>query len=195
MFARSSLRSGGSLLDQWWVPVVRGALAILFGALAVLWPQLTLLALLALFAAFAILDGIASLVAAVRERTWGLPLIGGLLSLAIGVLTVLWPGAAGLALAILIGAWAIVRGVFDIATAIALRRELRHEWVLALGGLLAVLFGLFLVIWPAAGALALVGLIAGFAFALGVLLIVAGIRLRRMREERAGSLAPSGSSR
>lgn len=176
--------ASSSLLADWWAVALRGALAILFGVLAILWPGLTLLALLALFAAFAILDGITSIVAAVRRRRWGWPFFGGLLSLAIGALTVLWPAAAGLALVILIGAWAIVRGVFDIAVAISLRREIDYEWFLGIAGLISILFGLFLVIWPLAGALAIVGVIAGFAIVLGTLLLFSGIRMRNLQRTR-----------
>ena len=187
----------GALLDQWWALIVRGLIGILFGVLAFMWPQITMIVLIALFAAFALLDGVTSIAAAIRARDWGWPLWGGLLSLAAGVVTIAWPATAGIALVLLIGAWAVVRGVFDIATAIALRRVLRYEWVLALGGLISILFGALVLLRPAAGALAIVGLIAAFAIFWGVVLVLAGIHLRRMRDEwrrlMSGPTAPSAA--
>jgi len=171
------------LLDHWWTHIVRGSLAIVFGVLATIWPSQTLVALLGMFAAFVILDGTTSIVAAVRNRTMGWPLSGGLLSVAIGTLTLFNPDAAGLAAMLLIGAWAIIRGVLDIAMGIALRKEARSEWLIVASGACSVLFGLLLMAGPATGALALVGLIAGFAMFLGVLLIAAGVRQRKLRRE------------
>ena len=190
---------GSTLLNQWWALIVRGALAIVFAVLALAWPQVTWLALLALFAAFVIADGATSIVAAVRNKSWGWVLWGGLLSLAIGVMTLVWPGAASLALVILIGAWAIVRGIFDIAAAIALRKEIRYEWLLSLSGIASVIFGFLIVVFPFAGMFAVVGMTAGFAMVIGVLLIGAGIRQRRIRrdldlEAAASARAPSRPS-
>jgi uncharacterized membrane protein HdeD (DUF308 family) len=179
------------LLDQWWALIVRGALAILFGVLSIIWPHLTLIALIALFAAYALADGVISLIAAFRSKRYGWLLFGGLLSLAAGILTILFPAAAALALVIFIGAWAIVRGALDIALAFNLReetRETRYEWLLGLSGIFSIIFGFFVIVWPAAGALAIVGVIAGFAIVLGALLIAAGIRQHRLRDQ----LRPTG---
>ncbi|HKZ73951.1 MAG TPA: HdeD family acid-resistance protein [Steroidobacteraceae bacterium] len=182
----------GSLLDQWWVMVVRGVLAILFAVLALAWPQITWIVLLALFAALAITEGVASLVAAVRARDWGWRFWYGVLSLAIGVVTIIWPGPASLALLIWIAAWAITRGIFDIAAAITLRKEIRYEWLLVLSGLISIAFGVFLVVWPLAGMFAVVGVVAAFAIFSGVLLISSGLRQRKVRHDRAlGQPPPS----
>jgi uncharacterized membrane protein HdeD (DUF308 family) len=96
-------------------------------------------------------------------------------------LTIAWPGAAALALVIFIGAWVVVRGVLDIALAIALRGALGYEWLLRLSGGISILFGYFIVIWPRAGVVALVAYVAGYAILTGVLLIVASLRQRRWR--------------
>jgi uncharacterized membrane protein HdeD (DUF308 family) len=184
----------GSLLDHWWVLVVRGVLAIAFGVLAALLPQVTIVVLIFLFAVFAFLDGVVSLVSAFGKRDWGWQLFGGLLSIALGVLTALWPISAGFALVMLIAAWAIVRGVFDIAAAITLRHELesRVEWVLIVSGIVSILFGLFVAAWPVLGALAIVGVIAGFAIFLGITLVAAGLRFRSLRHHRLGP--PAGQA-
>jgi uncharacterized membrane protein HdeD (DUF308 family) len=174
-------RTPRPLLDQWWALFARGLLAIAFGTLALLWPGVTFVVLLAMFAAFSIADGIVSLIGSARDRSWGWPLVGGLLGIAIGILTIAWPGTAALTLVIFIGAWAIVRGILDIALAIALRGALGYEWVLGLSGGVSILFGYFIAIWPRAGVVAVVAYVAGYAILTGVLLIVASLRQRRWR--------------
>jgi uncharacterized membrane protein HdeD (DUF308 family) len=181
--ALAGIARGSSLLNQWWALIIRGVLAILFGVLAVAWPHITLIVLLALFAAYAIADGITSIVAAIRNKSYGWVLFGGILSLAIGIMTLVWPGAATLALVILIGSWAIVRGVFDIAAAIALRETIRYEWLLVLSGVASIIFGFLLVLFPIVGIFALIGLIAGFSIVIGALLIAAGFRQRRIKRD------------
>lgn len=184
-----------SLLSHWWVLIVRGVLAIAFGVLAFTRPFATLLALIALFAAFALLDGFVSLGSAIRNRDWGWQLFGGLLSIAIGVLTILRPASAGRALVILIAVWAIMRGTFDIAAALTVRHELEShfEWMLIVSGVVSIVFGIFVAAWPVLGALAIVGLIGGFAIFLGITLVAAGFRERHLRryyqEHPAGQLA------
>ena len=174
----STLPQTHSLLSHWWALVIRGVLAIVFGVLAVAWPHITIIALIAIFAAFALLDGFTSLASAITNRDWGWQLFGGLLSIAIGVLTIAWPASAGFALIIFIAAWALVRGVFDIAAAITLRHELNRgfEWLLVLSGIVSILFGLAVAVWPVLGAIAIIGMIAGFAIFLGILLVAAGLR-------------------
>jgi uncharacterized membrane protein HdeD (DUF308 family) len=172
---------GHALLSHWWVLLVRGILAILFGIAALSMPQVTVILLIALFATFALLDGIVSIISAIRHRDWGWQFFGGILSIAIGVLTIAWPVSAGFALIILIAAWAITRGVFDITAAITLRHvDTSLEWVLILSGIVSILFGLFIAFWPLVGALAIVGAIAGFSIFLGITLIAAGFRQRNM---------------
>jgi uncharacterized membrane protein HdeD (DUF308 family) len=181
----------GSMLDHWWVLVVRGILACIFGLLAITLPGITVVLLIGLFAAFALLDGVVSLVSAIRNRDVGWQLFGGLLSIALGVLTLLWPASAGLALVILIAAWAITRGVFDVAAAIGMRRELGsgYEWLLILSGIVSIAFGFFVAFWPILGALAVVGIIGGFSIFLGVTLIAAGFRERGLRQRLEAGIA------
>jgi uncharacterized membrane protein HdeD (DUF308 family) len=183
-----------SLLDRWWVLVVRGLLALAFGVLAASLPQVTIVVLLMLFAAFALLDGIVSLASAIGRGDWGWQLFGGLVSIAIGVLTVLRPVSARFALIILIAAWALTRGVFDIAAALTLRGEIvsGFEWLLIVSGLVSILFGFFVALWPLLGALAIVGLIAGFSIFLGVTLVAAGLHRRSLRRHYLGP--PTGQT-
>ncbi len=178
-----------SLLRYWWVLVIRGVLALGFGVIAFLWPQITIAVLVTLFAAFAFLDGIASVISAVRHRHFGWQFFGGLLAFAVGILVILWPISAWFALLVLIAAWAIVRGVFDIAAAVALRHELesRYEWLLVLTGIVSIIFGAFIVVWPLAGSLAVVAAVAAFAVFLGVLLIATGLRQRSLWRRGPGA--------
>jgi len=184
----ATLPPTNSLLCHWWALIIRGLLAIAFGVLSVVLPHVTIVVVIALFAAFVLLDGFTSLGSAIANRDWGWQLFGGLLSIAIGVLTILWPASAGFALIIFIAAWALTRGVFDIAAAVTLRHELaqRFEWLLVLSGIVSIVFGLFVAAWPVLGAVAIVGVIAGFAIFLGILLVAAGVREWRLRRYTLG---------
>jgi len=106
----------------------------------------------------------------------------GLISIAAGVLAFIWPGLTALSLVLLIAAWAIVSGIFEIATAIRLRRVIQHEWLLALGGVLSIVLGVVISLQPDAGALALLWWIGGFAIVFGVLLVALAFRVRRGAE-------------
>jgi uncharacterized membrane protein HdeD (DUF308 family) len=180
-----------SRLDHWWVFVVRGLLVIAFGLLTLLWPAITVLVLIALFATFCVLDGVTSIISAVQRKDWGWQFFGGILSIVVGFLAIMWPASAGFALIILIAAWAIMRGVLDISAAISLRRELNKqlEWMLIISGIVSILFGLLVALWPVAGILAIIGMIAGFSVFLGVTLIAAGLRQRSLRTKIGPTVA------
>ena len=170
----------------WWVLALQGLCALVFGILALLWPGITLLWLVVLFAAYALIAGAATVVGAVNNRKseeyWWLLLLLGLISIAAGVIAVLHPDLTALVLVLLMGANAIATGVLDIAMAIRLRKVIRGEWLLILAGLVSIAFGVLVFVFPAAGALALVWLISIYAIASGILLFVVGWRLRRQRE-------------
>lgn len=169
--------------ENWWLLLLRGIAAVIFGILAFAWPGLSLLALVILFGVYALLDGIFALVAAVRGRHRATPvwwlIIGGLVSVAAGIVTFVYPQVTALVLVIFIGAWSLVRGLFEIIGAIRLRKEIDQEWLLIAAGLLSVLFGLVLLIKPGAGALALVWLIGAYAILFGLVFIWLALRLRK----------------
>src|SRR4029453_8670032 len=104
-----------------------------------------------------------------------------------GILTFVWPGVTALVLLWLIAAWALITGVLQVVAAVRLRREMRHEWLLALSGVLSVVFGILLIVWPAAGALALVTLIGVYAIGSGISLGALGGGLRRNRPDTAAA--------
>jgi uncharacterized membrane protein HdeD (DUF308 family) len=182
------------LARNWWALALRGLFGILFGITAFAWPGITLVSLVLLFGAYSLVDGVFNVIAAVRGGTrggvpWWALLVQGLAGIAVGIMTFAWPGITALALLYLIAAWAVVTGVFEVVAAIRLRKEIRGEWLLALSGILSVLFGLSLVAWPVAGALAVVWLIGAYAFASGVLLLILAFRLRSWARQVASSVA------
>jgi uncharacterized membrane protein HdeD (DUF308 family) len=176
-----------SLVKNWWAVALRGAAALVFGILTALWPDIGLTALVVLFGSFAIVYGVFNIITAVRrrrdERRWWALLLEGVVSVAVGTVTLIMPDLTALALVYVIAAWAILTGILEIAAAIMLRRHIRGEWWLALAGMLSVAFGAVLAIWPGVGALALVLWIGAYAIVLGILLIALGFKLRRLRFE------------
>ncbi len=165
----------------WWLFALRGVIAIAFGVVALVWPGITLLALVTLFGAYVIIDGFFSLVHAFRGEggvRWSL-LVWGFVSLASGIAVLVWPGMTAVVLIYLIGFWAIFTGLVEVIAAIAFRKEMTNEWALALGGALSVAVGAFMVIAPGSGALALVWLIGAYAIVFGIMLVIAGLILRR----------------
>lgn len=166
-----------------WMLMLRGAIAIAFGVLAVLWPGLTLLALVGLFAAYALLGGVVSIATAFRMRgtepKWWLPLLLGVISVVAGVYAILAPEVTVLVLVLLMAVNAILTGALDIAMAVRMRHAVRGHWVLLLAGALAILFGALVIAAPDAGALAVVGLISFYAILTGVMLFGLGWRMQR----------------
>jgi uncharacterized membrane protein HdeD (DUF308 family) len=162
--------------------LLRGAVGVLFGLTTFLVPGLSVAALVLLFGAFALADGILEIVSAVRDRTGDAPrsaiVLRGLLGVAAGIVTLFWPGITALALLYVIAAWAIVGGVFEIAAAVRLRKVIRGEWLLALSGVVSVALGVALMSFPGPGAIALVLWIGAYALAFGAVLIVFALRLR-----------------
>ncbi len=168
---------------NWWALLLRGALAVLFGLIALVIPGAALGALILLFAVYALLDGIGAIIAAVksaeRHERWIPMLIEGIAGVLAGVLTFIWPGATALVLLYLIGFWAIVTGVLKIVAAVHLRRLVPGEWVLILNGIFTVLFGILVVALPTLGLLTLIWWIGFYAILRGVLYIALAFRLRR----------------
>ncbi len=171
-----------NLARNWWILIVRGILAILFGLAAFLWPGITFLVLVLFFGAYAFVDGLFAVVSGLSHmgdsRRWWVFVLEGLAGMAVGILTYIWPQAASLALLYVIASWAIVTGVLEIVAAIRLRREIQNEWLLALGGAASIIMGLILVVQPAVGGLALIWAMGGYALFFGLMLILLGFRLK-----------------
>jgi uncharacterized membrane protein HdeD (DUF308 family) len=173
------------LARNWWLILLRGICAIIFGLLTILWPGLTLFTLIILYGVFALFDGGLAIGAAIMGDTpaprWWLALVG-VCGIAAGAVTLAWPGITGLVLLFFIAGWAIVAGVFEIVGAIRLRKEIDNEWLLIASGVLSLLFGFLILAFPGAGALSLAFLIAWFAILYGILLVGFALRLRKHAE-------------
>src|SRR6266567_803264 len=170
----------------WWLVALRGALAILFGVAAFVWPGPTFDVLVLLFGAYAFFDGVVvltfGLMAAGTHGRWWPLVLGGIVGLAIGVLTFVQPAATALALVYVIGAWAIVTGVLEIIGAIRLRKVFTNEWLMGFSGAISIVFGAVVLDQPGTGALALVFLFGYYAILAGISQIALGFRLRRLGE-------------
>jgi uncharacterized membrane protein HdeD (DUF308 family) len=171
------------LTKGWWSLVLRGVLAIAVGMIALTRPGITLLVLLTLFVFYSLADGLAAIVAASRAIRLGdrfsLLLIEGIVDILAGLAALFWPALTLLTLILLIGFWALVRGFVEVLLAIRLRKVVRGEWLLVTGGILSILFGLFVVGAPVAGALVLAQWIAIYTLIFGVVLVVPGFRLHQ----------------
>jgi uncharacterized membrane protein HdeD (DUF308 family) len=157
---------------DWWVFALRGIAAILFGVAAFAWPGITLAALVLLFGAYAFVDGAALLIALARgdadarRHGWAVGIMG-VLGIVASIVTIVWPGITALSLLYIVAAWAITMGVFQVAAAIQLRREIEGEFWMGLGGVVSVVFGILLIVSPGTGLLALVWLLGAWAIVFG----------------------------
>jgi uncharacterized membrane protein HdeD (DUF308 family) len=174
------------LARWWWTFIVRGLLAVAFGVLAFFAPGLGIAVLVGLFAAWALIDGVANLIAGfggrIRDKSWWLEVLEGIVSIIAGIIALAFPVLAAEILVIIIAAWAIVTGIFEIIAAFRLREQIKGEFWLGLAGLASILFGVILFVFPGVGALSLVWLIGSFAVVFGVFLVILGWRLRSVNE-------------
>lgn len=171
------------IAKNWWLFLIRGILAIIFGVAAWIFPTTAFMSLVLVFGAFALVDGIFALVSAftsnAKSENWWWLILEGVFGILIGLLTLFQPAAMGDAWLILIAAWAIVTGIFEIITAIRIRKLIEGEFWLILGGLFSVIFGVLVFLSPQSGAVA-VGLIIGiYALVFGISLVMLSLRLRK----------------
>jgi uncharacterized membrane protein HdeD (DUF308 family) len=187
MASRAAVYVDG-LARNWWVVLLRGLVGILFGILTFFQPGISLAALVLVFGAYAFVDGILTLVSAIRRRSttdrWGLLVLEGIAGILVGIATLFLPGVTALVLLYLIAAWALVTGILEIAAAIRLRKVIRNEWLLALSGIASIILGVVLIVWPGPGALAVVLFIGAYAFVFGALLVGLSLRLRSLGAPR-----------
>ncbi|MDA0565098.1 DUF308 domain-containing protein [Streptomonospora sp. S1-112] len=176
------------MVRNWWALAVRGALAILFGFVAVLWPGLTVLALAIAFGVYALADGLLAGWAALRAAKPDRPplVLEAVLGVLLGILALTWPALTVFLLSLIIGLWAVVTGAFEIAAAVRLSKEMTGEWLYIFAGVLSVAFGLVLWVAPLGGALGLAFVIGVYAIVFGAALVVLSLRLRLARAEQGG---------
>jgi uncharacterized membrane protein HdeD (DUF308 family) len=170
------------LAKNWWALVLRGIVGLVLGVVAFTRPVMTIAVLVSLFGAYALLDGALSIIAAWRasrsHEPWGPFLVEGIVGIGIGLATFFWPGVTLLILLLMIATWAVLKGVFEVLAAIRLRKLITGEWLLALGGIMSILFGVIVFSAPLVGAVALSLWVGSYAFVFGVVLIALGLRLR-----------------
>jgi uncharacterized membrane protein HdeD (DUF308 family) len=184
------------IASRWGWVVLRGVFAVLFGFLAFSRPGVIGLTMVWMFAGYAFVAGIATFVAAVQggragTPRWGTMLLEALLSIGVGILALLWPATTALAFVWVLGVWALISGVLEMASAIKLRKMIENEWALGLAGVLSFTFGALMLLRPALGGLAVVWLLGAYALSFGILMIVVGFRLRSL----AHALGESGGDR
>jgi uncharacterized membrane protein HdeD (DUF308 family) len=171
-----------TLSRKWWLVVLRGVLATLFGLTAFIWPAITWVVLIMMFGIYALMDGLVAvgtgLSRAKDSPRWWAFLIEGLISIAAAVVALIWPQLTGLIMVLVIAGWAVLTGILEIIAAIRLRHEISNEWLLALGGLVSIALGVLLFLRPVVGGIAIIWTIAAYAVIFGVLLIALGFRLR-----------------
>ena len=178
----------GQLVRNWWVPVLRGVVGILFGFLVFAYPRTTIEVFVYLFGAYALVDGVIALALAFdvsRGRGW--VVLSGIAGIAAGILTFMYPSTTAVALVYVVAAWAIVTGFFEIAAAFEWRQVLSDTWMLGLAGVLSIILGVLLFSSPSAGLLAWAWLIGIYAIVYGVLYIAAGIRLKSFQPSQTAS--------
>ena len=176
-----------------------GVAAIAFGVIALVWPNLTTVALLALFGAFAFITGAFTLaqglnLLAERETNWVPYVLAGLGGIAVGAVTFLYPGVTGLTLVYLIAFWAIFTGIFEVIASIELAGKVDGDWMLGLSGALSVAFGVLVAIYPRSGALAIIWIIGLYAILAGVTQLYTAYRINNAGKEVTKAFQPSSSS-
>jgi uncharacterized membrane protein HdeD (DUF308 family) len=174
--------------------VLRGVLGIAFGIITFVAPAISLAALVLLFGAYAFADGVFAIASAVRRRVttepWWILLLEGLVGIGAGLVTLFLPGITALVLLYIIAGWAVATGILELVAAVRLRKEIKHDWLLALSGIASVAFGVLIALFPGAGALALVIWIGAYTFVFGALLVALGFRLRGLGRSRTAREVP-----
>jgi len=169
----------GALARNWGAVALRGVFALIFGIVALVWPHITLMALVYLYGAYAIVDGITALMVGMPGRMWGLVALG-VLGILAGIVAFVWPGITAAVLLMIIAAWAVLTGILEIVAAVQLRKVIENEWALGIGGALSIILGVILFMRPLAGALAMVWVIGLYAVLFGGMLLWLAFRLKGM---------------
>lgn len=172
--------------NNWWMFALRGLVAIIFGVVALTKPDQTLQALVLVFGAFALIDGILAIFAGISSapffNQWWAVLLEGLAGVAIGLVTFFLPNITAIALVYFIAAWALITGIFQIVAAIQLRREITGEWMMVISGLLSIAFGVLMFVFPLVGAVSVIWVIGTYAVVFGISEIIFAFRMHSLRQ-------------
>jgi uncharacterized membrane protein HdeD (DUF308 family) len=180
------------LSRYWWMTLLRGLFWIVFGIVILASPGISLLTLTLALGIVMFVDGIINVVNAFSGRKehddWWVLLLVGLAGIGVGVLTFYNPAVTALAVVFYVAIWAVATGLLEIVAAVRLRKQIQGEVWLALAGIASVVFGVLLVARPGAGALTLLWLIAVYAIAFGVMLLLLAFKVRSGVKRVAGAL-------
>lgn len=185
------------LVQNWWAVAIRGVLGIAVGVVAFVMPGPTMLALVLLFAAYMLVDGIFAIITAIRagrqRERWGLLVLEGLADIVAGAIAVLWPGITVLAFVLLVAAWAIVSG--GLVLAATFRLDIDHgRWWLVLGGVASIVYGVLLIVAPLIGALVLTWWFGAYALVFGFALLILSFRLKARHDDRQRAAVARGAA-
>lgn len=171
-----------ALARNWWALLIRAVAAVIFGILAFAWPGATATVLVILFGAYALVDGIFAIIASIRaaqaHERWAALLAEGIIGIVIGAITFFEPRVTAFALYVTIAAWALLTGIFELVAAVRLRKEIANEWLLVLGGIASIVFGILMIVYPLAGVLTVIWLVGAYAIVFGVVMFGLAMRLR-----------------
>lgn len=184
--------------ENWWQYLVRGVLAVIFGIIALVWPSITLAILIVVFGLFVLLSSIVTGVGAIARagtgQLWGWQLTAGVLGIVAGLIILRWPGVTAVVLLFLIALWLISTGLIEIVAAVADHQEVPHAWLLAIGGIVSVLFGVAMFVWPNIGLLTVVYLVGIYAIVDGIVLCVVAFRVRSLHQQLVRRMPPAAQA-
>ncbi len=173
-----------ALVQSWWMWMIRGVIALIFGVMAFTMPVVTFGALITLFAAFMFVDGVFALGSLLfkrqQERPWWSSLLEGIFGIGIGLLTFFMPGITSLVFVTYIAIWAIATGILELVTAVRLRKEIEGEWAMGLAGILSIVLGFAFILVPGNGVVTIAWMLGAYAIAFGILMFTVGGRLRQL---------------
>ena len=172
------------LQKKWWLVLLRGIFAIIFGLIALLSPGIVLVTLLLYFGIIAVFSGFFLIIEgiAVKSDDRGMRILEGILYLIFGLLFIFMPGFVFASAMYFIAFWAILAGIFQIITAIRLRKEIQNEWLAILYGVLTLIFGILVLFNILAGAQALVMVFGIYALIAGLLLIGLSFKIKGLNK-------------
>lgn len=174
------------LSRNWGLVLLRGLAGIAFGLAALFLPGPTIATLVLLFAAYMLVDGVFAILsgvrAAQRNERWGWFVVEGIVDIGAGVIAFLWPGVTLIVLVWLLALWALVSGALMLAAAFRLGRA-HGRWLLGLGGVISIVWGVLLVFAPIAGAFVMTLWLGAYALVFGIAIVVLALRLRSRHRE------------
>ncbi len=166
----------------WWLILLRGIVALLFGIMAFISVEFTLLFLVFLFGAYVLLDGIMAIIASLQERrsssAWWVVFLIGIVGIVVGLLSFIHPGNVALVIFYLVAAWLIIAGFFGLIS--AMLRATGKEWLSIVGGIISIVVGVIFLLHPTSSILSIVWLLGLYVLVYGIIQIVQAIQLRSL---------------